>query len=334
MLDIAFGLVAKRAIMAEILSDKELETLFGTVIKDGVSAGIRPNSYVIRIGKEGAFLNTHKKFKFSDQKKGARLPPGQSIALTSLEEIDFREETVHKFFPGCQLHGILSPTTDWSREGVVAPTTQIDAGYNGIINWTMVNTSSGEVELLSGETFYRLTIFKLQNNEIPSSLYEGDYQGKKGYIPSQRRGAPQGMRKDEWIDAFDGKGPENALKELLDSGYPWNMLGTRLKKIDDQFETVTAEYDDISDRLEKINESISEIKKDYANDNVRMIVREETPLILNDTIMKVFSALLVVGGLLVQEAAQNVLSTYLSHVGVGAVLIGCIYMFIRWRKKK
>src|SRR5262245_6278093 len=113
--------------MAIILNDAELKRLIGTVIVDGDSASIRPNSYTLRLGSEGEFLNAGKTFSLGKPKKGIRIPPGHSVALTAFETIDFRPSTVEKIYPGCALHALISPTTDLSREGIVAPTTQVDA---------------------------------------------------------------------------------------------------------------------------------------------------------------------------------------------------------------
>src|SRR5216683_3252909 len=123
--------------MATILNDSELQRLIGTVIIDGDPASIRPNSYVLRLGGEGEFINAGKAFTLGKSKKGIRVSPGHSVALTALETIDFGPSTVSKIYPGCALHALISPTTDLSREGIVAPTTQVDAGYSGTLNWTI-----------------------------------------------------------------------------------------------------------------------------------------------------------------------------------------------------
>src|SRR5438034_10896385 len=113
--------------MATILNDKEITKLLGTVITDGDPTSVRPSSYVVRLRAEGEFLNANKEFTLGKAKKGIKVSPGHSVAVTALETIDFRPVTVQKIFPGCALHAIISPTTDLSREGIVAPTTQVDA---------------------------------------------------------------------------------------------------------------------------------------------------------------------------------------------------------------
>lgn len=46
--------------MAKVLNDIELTRLLGTAIVDGDESSIRPNSYILRLGAQGEFLNTGK----------------------------------------------------------------------------------------------------------------------------------------------------------------------------------------------------------------------------------------------------------------------------------
>ena len=216
--------------MATILNDTELKKLIGTVIKGGDQSCVRPNSYILRLGSDGTFINTEKEFKIND-KKGIRLVAGHSVGITALETIDFSQDTVKKIFSECDLHGFISPTTDLSREGINAASTQIDAGYKGTLNWTLANTSGKVAEFVHGEKLFRLTIIRLEKGERPEFPYKGDYQDKKGYVSSKRSSAPRGMKKSDWVEAFKDDGPEGKLEELINLGYPWNILGTRLKEL-------------------------------------------------------------------------------------------------------
>jgi hypothetical protein len=58
-------------------------------------------------------------------------------------------------------HRLTSDYCGNSREGIVAPTTQIDAGYYGTLNWTLTNTSSEERRFVHKERIFRLTILSL-----------------------------------------------------------------------------------------------------------------------------------------------------------------------------
>lgn len=215
--------------MATILNDVEIKRLLGTVILDGDSSCIRPNAYVLRLGSLGEFLNTGKDFDIGAKKKGVRIQPGHSVAVTALETLDFRRDTVHKIYPGQDLHAFVSPTTDLSREGIVAQATQVDAGFHGTLNWTLTNTSSDVRQFVHKERIYRITIFRLEKGETPEHLYAGDYQSQTGYVRSRRTGPPVGMKESDWADAQIEGGPEDLLENLIKSGYPWHILGSRLK---------------------------------------------------------------------------------------------------------
>lgn len=267
--------------MAKLLNDTELKQILGSVIINGDEAGVRPNSYILRLGSQGEFLNTEKEFEIGKVKKGIRLDSGHSVGVTSFETLDFRRSTVHKFFPNCDLHAFLSPTTDLSREGIVAPTTQIDAGYNGTLNWTLANTSSRQRSFVYKEKIYRLSIFKLEEGETPGVLYDGDYQSQTGYVRSCRPGAPTGMKDCEWEEALTEGGPEDILKTLIKSGYPWNMLGKQLKIIDDRFEDVTNEYQQIVNAMTKISGEVEKFSQTDLKGMIRTTLHDEATSLQN-----------------------------------------------------
>ncbi|WOV90352.1 MAG: hypothetical protein R1F54_07320 [Candidatus Zeuxoniibacter abyssi] len=87
--------------MAKILSDRDLQKLLGKSIIGANSSCLRPNSYILRLGSKGEFINTEKKFEISElgRKRGIKLQPGHAIGITSLETIDFRPETVEGIYP-------------------------------------------------------------------------------------------------------------------------------------------------------------------------------------------------------------------------------------------
>ena len=49
--------------MAKILSDRDLQKLLGESIIGADSSCLRPNSYILRLGSKGEFINTEKKLK-------------------------------------------------------------------------------------------------------------------------------------------------------------------------------------------------------------------------------------------------------------------------------
>jgi len=294
--------------MATILSDKELIKLLGKVIIDGDPSFIRPNSYVLRLGKTGEFLNANKEFELGLKKKGIKISPGHSVAVTAFETIDFRRETISEIYPDNDLYAIISPTTDLSREGLVAPSTHIDSGYFGTLNWTITNTSSEERRFLFKEKLFRIVILKLEKDERPEKLYTGDYQGEIGYVRSQRKGAPVGMKEAEWEDALVEGGPEALLENLIKSGYPWHILGQKLKQIDQQLKTVSEEYGDIDSSLKGLSLKINGLNEKYNNFSQQ----------LNNTITEI----------LIRETTSLQNKWLISGGSLAAVLIGLILTVI------
>lgn len=324
--------------MAQILSDAELKAVLGTIIVDGDPECIRPNSYVLRIGESGEFLNTGKEFSLGKAKKGIRVPPGHSVGVTSHESVDFRRDTVRKIFPDQDLHGLISPTTDLSREGIVAPTTQIDAGYFGTPNWTLTNTSSEERRFVHRERIFRLTIFRLQEGETPQEVYKGDYQGQTGYVRSERKGAPIGMKDSDWEDSYVKGGPEDLLETLIRSGYPWHVLGQRLKIIDQQFKSVTDEYADIRDSIEKLTKDVTQIRESQGDvpDTIRKVVRDEATALQNRWLVGAGAMLLGTIGLTLSATSNKVVFEFLRDhgvwVGLGLVVIAVAATYLISRR--
>lgn len=325
--------------MATILNDVEIKRLIGTVIVDGDPLCIRPNAYVLRLGSKGEFLNTGKEFELGQKKKGLKIQPGHSVGVTAHETLDFRRETVHKIYPGQDLHAIVSPTTDLSREGIVAPTTQVDAGFHGTLNWTFTNTSSEERRFVQKERIYRITIFKLEAGEKPENLYTGDYQSQTGYVRSHRTGAPVGMKDSEWEDAITKGGPEDLLENLIKSGYPWHILGSRLKAIDQQFKSVSEEYAEIHDSITEMNTQINAIRErqNDTSETVRKVLREETHSLQNRWMIGTGSITLVLIGIIISVLSNpkilEFVKTYSICFSLVLIIIPTIVLLLISRKK-
>lgn len=304
--------------MAMLLSDKELKALLGKVIVGGDASCVRPNSYILRLGSKGEFLSSNKEFDLGKKKKGIRLQPGHSVAVTSYEELDFSRETVRKIYPDNDLHGMISPTTDISREGIVAPSTQVDAGYRGTPNWTIANTSNEERRFTFKERIFRLNIWRLGPDETPDEIYAGDYQDQIGYVPSRRKGPPVGMKESEWEDSIVQGGPEEMLESLVKSGYPWNILGTRLKVIDEQFATVTEEYSAIRDSIDTVKNEMKEMRS-----GLRNLLLEEATSLQNRWLLGTGSVIAVFVGLALTVMGNE---TALAFVKQNGVLIGLSFI--------
>jgi deoxycytidine triphosphate deaminase len=311
--------------MPILLSDTEIRRLLGTVIIDGDSTCIRPNSYVMRLGPKGEFLNTGKDFDIGHGKKGLRIQPGHSVGVTAFETLDFSRETVHRLYPDEDLHAIVSPTTDLSREGIVAPTTQVDAGFKGTLNWTFTNTASEERKFVFKERIYRITIYRLKEGERPEELYSGDYQEQTGYVRSRRSGPPVGMRDAEFEDGLVEGGPEALLENLIRSGYPWNILGSRLRAIDQQFKNVTDEYAEIVESIGKLTGHLDEIRaqQNTAPDIVRRVLKEESTSLQNRWLIATVAMLGGVAGLILAALSNPAIAQFIKERGsvLGLILV-------------
>jgi hypothetical protein len=295
----------------------------------------------MRLGAEGEFLNAGKQFELGKKKKGIRIPPGHAVAVTAAETLDFRQETVDKVFPGCGLHGFVSPTTDLSREGIVAPSTQVDAGYHGTLNWTLTNASTVERLFTFHERLFRLTIFLLEESEVPEKAYSGDYQNQHGYIRSRRRGPPVGMRDEEWEDPKMEDSPEAVLEALIKSGYPWNALGQRLKIIDQQFKSVSDEYSAIQDSIDRLTRDLGGVTDSQRSatgalkESIRSVIREEAGDLQNAWLVRSGAVLAVLVGLTIallgNQAARGFLTQHSAWIGPIILVLGIVLFVLKGR---
>jgi hypothetical protein len=82
---------------------------------------------------------------------------------------------------------------------------------------------------------------------------------------------------------FRKGGPEDLLENLIRSGYPWHILGSRLKQIDQQLKTVTEEYGDIDDSINELTRQVNAVRERQTDipETVRKVLREETGSLQN-----------------------------------------------------
>ena len=102
---------------------REIRRILGTVIKDGAETSVRPNSYVLwwdRLGNSSPREGVQPRDE-PGKKKGIRVSPRESVALTAREGIDFTRKTVQEHFPECDLHAFMSPTTDLGGRASLRP---------------------------------------------------------------------------------------------------------------------------------------------------------------------------------------------------------------------
>lgn len=329
--------------MATILNDIELKRLIGSVIVNGDEKCVRSNSYILRLGAHGEFTNTEKEFDISGtEKRGIKIPPGYGVGVTSFETLDFTRETVHKFYPNCDLHAFISPTTDLSRESISTQTTQVDAGYCGTPQWTLQNNSNQTRQFTYKEKIFRITILKLTEGETPDSVYGGGYQRQTGYVRSERAGAPVGMRESHWVDPMKDGGPEDLLDSLINTGHPWNILGQRLRSIDTQFNEVMREYTEFTEAVSSLKADVASIKEKQSptaiSDAIRQVLREETSALQFSWLTSTFTVLSAIAGICVvvasSPAALQIAKDNSWWIGLVLIVVSLIVTFFRSRTRK
>ena len=146
------------------------------------------------------------------------------------------------------------------------------------------------------------------------------------------------MKHHEWEDSTREGGPEELLRNLINSGYPWNILGERLMRLDDQFKTVTLEYADIRDSLARFEDEFRDFRRDQGNlkEQVREIVREEIPAMQDRYLVE--SGLLLAGiaglgiAILGTPAIVNLLKSH--GFWIGPLVIAGVAACLRYRSRK
>ncbi len=183
-------------------------------------------------------------------------------------------------------------------------------------------------EIFFKEKVYRLSVLKLDDGEeISENLYAGDYQGEMGYVRSQRAGAPVGMKESEWVDAHTKDGPEDLLKHLMKSGYPWNVLGTEFKTLGDRFETVTNEYADIYDSMKRIEGDVQKMKEADIHGVVKQTLQEEVAALQNRWIIGSTIAIGAIGAFFLNIISNVTVMNFIKSPA-GNILIFCLFIAI------
>lgn len=114
--------------MAKILADKDVRRIIGRVLKDADEKLLNPNGIELRLGKYVRFHSTGEEKELGPG-MFLQVSPGETVVISSIEEIDFTAETVASVMPNCMLMGLITPTTTMMREGISQVATKIDAGF-------------------------------------------------------------------------------------------------------------------------------------------------------------------------------------------------------------
>lgn len=150
-----------------ILSDKEITELIdeNRLGIDGFKEeNLTPNGYDLSIAEvsvEGR----------RPQSSGtAVIPAATWFAVSTQEYVKFPTD----------IAGELWIRTSWARQGILASFGMIDAGFEGNLTLSALNTHK-EVEIPVGETFAQMVFHKLsRDSEKDYSERSGNYQGQKG----------------------------------------------------------------------------------------------------------------------------------------------------------
>ena len=243
--------------MAKILADRDIRKLLGTVLINASEKCINPNGIELRLGRHVLFHSTGEE-KELEEGYFLKVNPGETVSISSLEQIDFRSTTVREIFPDSMLMGLITPTTTMMREGISQVTTKIDAGFRGVLNWGLRNGSTKDLILQYGEPIFKLTILYLGMDESPDIEYgERDsdkYQNTEAIMRSTRR-IPADIPKRKLVSSsFDKLDPK---KQLREAGYPFDHIGTELTTLHGKFEIVSKDVLLLRDQFENRTKELS-----------------------------------------------------------------------------
>ncbi len=238
--------------MANILADRDLTRLLEKCILNSHRDGVKTNTYELRLGNRARFRNSDETVEL---KEGEYLEvgPGETVDLTSLEVIDFREETVRGVFPSKALMGLLTSRTTLMREGISFAPTKIDPGFFGTLDWVFKNHDFRPVMLPHGERLVNLIVFQLGAGEVPDLEYgtrnTDHYQGSPGLQASARRLPAQ---IPDTLIKRQSKKPEDASRRIRDYGPPLSWVGTELETLAQQFRDLTNKVENFMPKIESI----------------------------------------------------------------------------------
>jgi len=255
--------------MAKILPDKEIRKLLGAVIIDADPNRINPNGIEIRLGKHVFFQSTEEEKELGSG-NFLKVLPGESVIISSFEQFDFRKEAIDRVFPGRDLMAFITPTTTMMREGIMQSATKVDSGWHGTLNWGLRNSSIRDFILGYCEPIFKLTLFLLEDDEIPETPYgdrPGDrYQDTTGIARSTRT-IPASIPKSKYVSSSVEK--LDPTKQLKEAGYPFDHIGRELTDLQGKWEvvssdvlllktTITEETQKLTDKVDASQESLLE----------------------------------------------------------------------------
>lgn len=254
--------------MAQILADRDVRKLLGSVVIGAEEKYVNPNGIELRLGKHVYFASTGEE-KSLGENLFLMVNPGESVIISSLEKLDFTTQTVQKVFPDKSLMAFVTPTTTMMREGISQVTTKVDAGFRGLLNWGFRNSSTKKFMIQHAEPIFKLTFFLLEPGESPDVEYgkteRHTYQDTEGIRLSRRR-IPADIPKKSVVSSSFGK--LDPKKQLREAGYPFDHISTELVELQGKFEAVSTgvrylethfqnQTDQLANKIEHETRSIS-----------------------------------------------------------------------------
>lgn len=312
--------------MAKILADKDIRKLFGTVILNADEKRLNPNGLEIRLGKYVLFQST------SEEKELApgtflRVRPGESVLISSYEDFTFTKEAIQKVFPGCDLMAFITPTTTMMREGIMQTATKVDSGWKGTLNWGLRNSSIKDFVLGFSEPIFKLTIFLLEDHEVPEIPYgerESDlYQGTQGIARSTRQ-IPADIPKNKLVSSSVEQ--LDPARQLREAGYPFDHISTELTTLHGKFEVVSKDVLFLKDEFEqRTGELRTKIEEEAKNLSIKVDESRKTALEMVEALfdrkfLSVFGAVVACGSIM-YGAVLFLQSQGLTARSLGAVVV-------------
>jgi len=330
--------------MAKILSDRDVRKAIGSLLIGADEDLLNPNGIELRLGRAVRFLATGEDRQLE---KGTflRVTPGETVLISSLEELDFRNDSVSKVFPGSTLMGLITPTTTMMREGIAQVTTKIDPGFRGVLNWSLRNGSTQDLIVEYGESIFKLTLFLLDADETPEKAYgertRDTYQNCEGIARSRRRIPSDIPKKNVVASSIEKLDPRKRLQE---AGYPFNHIATELTELQGKFEVVSADVRVLKDEFAKLDTRLSsKIEQETSSllgriSDTSSNILQKVESLLADRTEKLIGILVAIGGLsaagytALLKSAPNSVQTYV-FLSVAVLALIFVFAFSRFRDR-
>jgi deoxycytidine triphosphate deaminase len=292
--------IVEQVALAKILADKDIRKLLGTAIANADPNRINPNGIEIRLGAHVLFQSTDEEKELAPG-MFLKVAPGESVIISSYERFDFTSGTIGKLFPRCNVMAIITPTTTMMREGIMQSTTKVDSGWVGTLNWGLRNSSIRDFVLGYAEPIFKLTLFLLEGDEVPSVEYgdtaNGRYQNTDGIARSSRT-IPVSISPKNVVSSTSEK--IDPRKQLREAGYPFSHISQELTDLHGKFEVVSKDVlllkGAITDETKKLSDKV---------DQSQITVLEKVEALFDRKFLQVAGA--VVGCLSIMYGGINLL---------------------------